>query len=130
MVDPVAGRTVLGGLTVITLAGDLDVAVAPGIADALAVRPEAARPDLVVDLRQVTFMECSAVGAIMAAYRTTRDAGGCLRVVLPRAGYRRVLELTHPSVLCFFDDLQQATTPVCGVHHRVLARMRCAAAFN
>ncbi|MER6706848.1 STAS domain-containing protein [Streptomyces fumanus] len=61
--------------------GDLDIAVAPILTarlDALTAHP---RPDLVVDLGPVPFLDCSALGVLCRARRRIRERHGGLRLV-------------------------------------------------
>ena len=110
-------RTMLHGLTVIGLAGDLDVATVAELRRQLAPRPSASLPDLALDLREVGFMDCAVVGALMTARNEVADAGGCVRLAGPGFGVRRILSLCHlDEVFCIYDTLSEATEPVCARH--------------
>lgn len=115
---PVIGtRTMVHGLTVIGLAGDLDVATVAELRRQLAPRPSASLPDLAIDLREVEFMDCAAVGAIIAVRNEVVDAGGCVRLAGPGMAVRRILSLCHlDEVFCIYDTLSEATEPVCARH--------------
>jgi anti-anti-sigma factor len=105
------------GLTVIGLAGDLDVATVAELRRQLAPRPSASLPDLALDLREVAFMDCAVVGALIAARNDVADAGGCVRLAGPGMGVRRILSLCHlDEVFCIYDTLSEATGPVCARH--------------
>ena len=115
-------RTMVHGLTVIGLAGDLDVAAVAELRRQLAPRPSASLPDLVVDLREVEFMDCAVVGAMVAARNEVADAGGCLRLAGPGSVARRLLALCHlDEVFCIYDTLSEATDPVCARHRALRA---------
>jgi anti-anti-sigma factor len=115
---PVIGtRSMVHGLTVIGLAGDLDVATVAELRRQLAPRPSASLPDLALDLREVAFMDCAVVGALIAARNDVADAGGCVRLAGPGMGVRRILSLCHlDEVFCIYDTLSEATEPVCARH--------------
>jgi anti-anti-sigma factor len=115
---PVIGtRSMVHGLTVIGLAGDLDVATVAELRRQLVPRPSASLPDLAVDLREVAFMDCAVVGALIAARNEVADAGGCVRLAGPGIGVRRILSLCHlDEVFCIYDTLSEATEPVCARH--------------
>jgi anti-sigma B factor antagonist len=113
---------VVDGMTLVTLAGDLDLASASGLRGDLTGSKAASRPDVAVDLRQVTFMDCSVVGVLVAAYKRVRAAGGCLRLVGDDRGPLRLIRLCKlDRVLCVHDSLEVATATVCH-RHRVSAR--------
>ena len=59
------------GPTVVRVSGEIDVATAPKLRDSLA----GVDGDVVVDLSGVTFMDSTALGALVAAASRTRDAG-------------------------------------------------------
>ena len=117
---PVIGtRTMVHGLTVIGLAGDLDVATVAELRRQLAPRPSASLPDLAVVLREVEFMDCAVVGAMIAARNEVADAGGCVRLAGPGSQARRLLSLCQlDEFFCIYGTLSEATDPVC-VRHRV-----------
>lgn len=110
-------RTMVHGLTVIGLAGDLDVATVAELRRQLVPRPSASRPDLAIDLREVEFMDCAVVGAMIAARSQVADAGGCVRLAGPGVVARRILSLCQlDEVFCIYDTLSEATQPVCARH--------------
>jgi anti-anti-sigma factor len=105
------------GLTVVGLAGDLDVATVPELRRQLAPRPSASLPDLAVDLREVEFMDCAVMGAMVAARNEVARAGGCVRLAGPGSKARRLLSLCQlDEVFCIYDTLSEATAPVCARH--------------
>jgi anti-sigma B factor antagonist len=117
MRDGVVDQQIVDGMTVLTVTGELDVLVAAGLRRSLTASATATRPDVVVDLRQVTFMDCSAVGALMALYRRVRAAGGCLRLIGAEQGALRLVQLCKlDGVLCVHDSLEKAIAPVCDRH--------------
>jgi anti-sigma B factor antagonist len=87
-------ETFSGGL-VLTLAGELDAYDAPSLrtafADAVAA---AAGATVVLDLTAVTFLDSTALGAVVGLLRRIRESDGELRVVLPETEARRIFELT------------------------------------
>ena len=117
MADRAVDRRDVDGLTLVTLAGELDLACCCALRCALQPLPSARMPDLAVDLREVTFMDCAAVGTLVRAYRTVRSAGGCLRLIGPQHGPARLLDLCQlEGVLCVHDSVEAATTPSCHTH--------------
>jgi len=80
--------------TVVVLTGELDVAVASTLHRMLPEIPSATLPNIVVDLRRVDFIDCSAVGALVRAHRCAASVGGHVRVVGARPQPLRLLQLT------------------------------------
>lgn len=65
---------------VVELAGELDLATAPGLQPALRGLLAQGRNRILIDLAEVTFMDGFTLGVLIAAQRDVRRAGGCLRV--------------------------------------------------
>jgi anti-sigma B factor antagonist len=81
------------GATVVSARGEVDAYVAPALADAFASQAKTSG-GIVVDLASVSFMDSTALGAVVRAVRELGEAGRPVRVVLPRGSARRVFELT------------------------------------
>jgi len=89
-----------GGWTIISVVGELDLAVAPRIRHAAAEALGPARrgptpPQVVLDLGSVHFIDSSGLGIAFGVLRRVRQAAGALRVVV-----------TEPQVLALFELLQ------------------------
>jgi anti-sigma B factor antagonist len=83
-----------GGL-VVTLSGELDAYDAPALRTAFSDAATAAGgATVVLDLAAVTFLDSTALGAVVGLLRRVRENGGQLRVVLPETDARRIFELT------------------------------------
>ena len=95
--------------TYVTVAGELDIATAPDLRDRLmaAVRRGAKR--IVVDLRDVTFMDSVAMAAILHV-RTQLGANGRFAVVLGAQSYTQlVFEIAGlPRCLTLFETREEA----------------------
>ena len=68
--------------TLIAGSGEVDIATVPPLRAALAEAAEAESPRLIVDLTDVTFIDCVGVGAILHAKRRA-GAEGRMAVVVP-----------------------------------------------
>lgn len=79
--------------TVLTVAGELDVAGAPELRQHVmaAVRTGATR--LVLDLTGVDFIDSFGLGVLVGALKRVRLLDGDLRLVVPEPRVRRVLEV-------------------------------------
>jgi anti-anti-sigma factor len=113
----VSGHWTSQGVTVVSLAGDHDVATVDDLRGWLVPAPSATRPDLAVDLRDVEFIDCAVVGALVAARNIAIGTGGCVRLASLRAVPRRVLSLCAlADVFCVYDALDEAAAAVCARH--------------
>ena len=92
-----------GGATVVHVAGEVDLATAPRLEDALAgVESEV----VVIDLSRCTFLDSAGIRTLVSAERRLSDEGRSLRIVSVDPGILRLLEITavdsliavHPSL--------------------------------
>jgi len=88
--------------------GELDLATAPALEDRVltAVRDAAGRP-VVLDLRELTFMDSTGVRTLVAAHQAAAEHGSDLRVVRPAPGspVSRVIEISGiDDALGLVDD--------------------------
>ena len=83
---------------VLTQAGELDIATAPRLFERLAPHR---RPgtEVVLDLREVWFMDCYTLGCIVAAHVDSATEGWTLRVLVETPPVRRLLDLTGAAQL-------------------------------
>jgi anti-sigma B factor antagonist len=79
-------------LPVVVAEGEVDAFAAPDLEAAL--EDAARRANVVVDLERVSFMDSTALGLVARAVRLHGEAGGLVRVVLPRGSARRIFEIT------------------------------------
>jgi anti-anti-sigma factor len=89
------------GHVVVLLCGELDVADAAGVADALAVvvarQPEnvAREQEIIVDLARLESADSSGVAALARGRKLARHTGGDLLLAAPQCQVLRVLGLTR-----------------------------------
>jgi anti-sigma B factor antagonist len=70
--------------SVLTLSGEFDTLTASDVRDKVAeVVGQADAPHILIDLREVTFMDSSALGVLVGALRTARSLGGEVRIIGP-----------------------------------------------
>lgn len=113
----VVGRRTVNGLTVVQLAGELDVVAVHLLRRNLRASHFASLPDLAVDLRAVTFIDCATVGVLIATRNRVALAGGCVRVAGLQTEPRRLLALCRlGDVLCVHESLEEATAVRCAFH--------------
>jgi anti-anti-sigma factor len=105
------------GSTVVTLAGELDLAESLVLRRALTRLPDASLPNVVADLRCVDFMDCSALRAFVSAHLAVASQGGCLRIVVRHQQPLDLLRMTGlTAVFCLHDRLGTAVDPLCCNH--------------
>ncbi|MFF3817865.1 STAS domain-containing protein [Streptomyces bluensis] len=94
---PCHSERTVGGTTVVVLRGEIDILTAPAVAARLDALTAGPHPDLVLDLRPVTFIDCTGVGLLCRARNRTIARDGRLRLVTDSAGVRRILHGTFLS---------------------------------
>lgn len=91
-------ETVPGGVVVVHVAGELDLATASVLEEALSSRPESQR--VVIDLGACSFLDSSGVRVLVTATRSLEESGGRLDLVVTEdSGVARVLEITRIDTL-------------------------------
>jgi len=97
------------GVPVVRVTGEIDVATAPALREHLTTHESAGAPVVVVDLTDVTFVDSTALGVLVGAYRRLGDAGSTLRLVVTEARILKVLEITDlMSVFPVFATVDEA----------------------
>jgi anti-sigma B factor antagonist len=82
------------GLAVVVVVGELDLATAPRLAEALAEMAEPGRV-ILVDLSATEFMDCAGIAPLVAACEHQRHLGGDLFLEAPSGAVSRVIECTQ-----------------------------------
>ncbi len=75
------GDRVAGGLPVIEVSGEVDLATAPLLRERLESHLEAGATSVVVDLRATTFLDSTGLGVLVTALKRCRESGGELHLV-------------------------------------------------
>ncbi|MPY64905.1 STAS domain-containing protein [Streptomyces spongiae] len=107
--NPHAHSRRTGPFTVVALSGEIDIAAEDFVAehlDAATARPE---PDVLVDLRGVTFFDCSGLRLLCRAEARARERGGRLRIVSDLPRLRRLLRAA--GLLTRFPPLAELPPP-------------------
>lgn len=84
----------LGGWTVVSLYGELDVATAPALREELIELVNDGHTRLVLDLEGIDFLDSTGLGSLIGALRRTRTHGGDLRLVGTDTRITRLFEIT------------------------------------
>jgi anti-sigma B factor antagonist len=88
-------RSRLDGAVVVALEGEFDLAWAPALRDELVSALTNGTSKLVVDLTEATFLDSSALGALVGAGKVAANGGGWIRLVAPRENVARLLRITQ-----------------------------------
>ncbi|KAF3463306.1 STAS domain-containing protein [Streptomyces sp. Tu 3180] len=103
--------TATDGIRVLTAVGEIDHHTGQSLQQALDVTGTT-RPRIVIDLRQVTFLDSSGINLLITAHQHTTQAGGRLRLAGPTPPVQRVLQLVGVDQLIDCrETLHHALTP-------------------
>ncbi len=80
---------------VVTAEGELDLSAAPRLATVLSMAAASPQHTVVLDLLPATFIDSTALGAIMRASSECEAVGKALVVVVADGPVRRLLEITN-----------------------------------
>src|SRR6478609_9534911 len=84
----------VGPWTVVAVQGEIDVSSADALRDELSTVLERERTDLVIDLREVRFMDSTGLGVLVGTLKKVRLQGGTLQLVIDSERLLKVLRLT------------------------------------
>lgn len=102
----VSVETTPAGAAVATVTGELDMATAPGLEQAL--EPVDAAERLVLDLAGCTFVDSSAIRVLAARAHAADAAGGGVALVVTDPGVRRALEIAAIDTVVDLHDSRAA----------------------
>ncbi|MCH0562271.1 MULTISPECIES: STAS domain-containing protein [unclassified Streptomyces] len=98
---PVRSERSATGTTVVAPHGDLDLLSAPPLSARLDTLTAGPRPDVVLDLRAVSFIDCSGLGVLCRARNRALARQGRLRLVADSAHFLRIVR--HVGLDGVFD---------------------------
>jgi anti-anti-sigma factor len=102
----------LSGSTVIELSGELDLLATTELVTSLDAVCETRPPRLVLDLRKVTFLDCSGLSLLCRIRNRLRGERSRLLLVLDDPRHRRLLRLTRLSdTFDIVTDVNSAIAP-------------------
>lgn len=82
-----------GESAVVVLQGELDLYSAAELRELLINLGSAGHHDIVLDLRDLTFIDSAGLGVLVGALRRARTEGGNLALVSPRPSVKKVLDV-------------------------------------
>jgi len=87
--------TEYGVVTVLTLRGEIDLASAPPLRQALVEAADRVGVVVVVDLDEVEFIDSTGLGVLIGGLKRARTSGGDLMLVCTQPRIIRLLEMTR-----------------------------------
>jgi anti-sigma B factor antagonist len=93
--DETADEATAGGVGVLAAGGEIDYAASPLLHEHIAGHIKAGTRHLVIDLSGATFIDSTAIGVLMGAVGSLREAcGGALAVVCVDENVLKILEIS------------------------------------
>lgn len=89
----------LGHRATIQAGGEIDLATSPQLQAVLVELVDRGCHQLIIDLEQVSFLDCAGIRVLVDARRRAQEHGGSLKLVRPRPLVRRVLEITEMTTV-------------------------------
>lgn len=86
-----SSERVIAGTTVMELHGEIDLLTGHPLSTRLDALTAVPCPDLVLDLRALSFIDCAGLGVLCRAQNRIAARGGRLRLVTGRTGFLRIL---------------------------------------
>lgn len=90
-----AGRRSVAGTTVVELSGELDILATAGLTPYLDALARVSHSDFIIDLRSVTFIDCSGLSLLCRFRMRALENGGRVRIVSADPLFARLLRLTR-----------------------------------
>ncbi|MDE9366942.1 STAS domain-containing protein [Luteipulveratus sp. YIM 133132] len=104
-----------GDITVVTLAGEVDVFSAPTLRDELAAVIAADHTMLLADLTDVPFLDSTGLGVLVGRLKTVRVQGGELRLVITSDRVLRNFQITGlDKVFRIYSTAQEGLADMAG----------------
>jgi len=94
MVFKLATADLGDGIFSVSVAGEVDLATAPELKEALGEVVSSGAVGVLVDLSNATFIDSTTLGVLMGAVRRLRPAGGELVIACADANIRKIFEIT------------------------------------
>ncbi len=97
------------GVTLVVPRGDIDLSTADQVKRTLTQLIDGGQTKLVLDLADVSYIDSSGLGALVATMKQARAAGGNLRLCGLQDDVRSILEMTRLiKVIAVHSDRQEA----------------------
>ncbi len=90
-----------GEVVILDISGEIDLYNAPEIKDIINKLIEQKRYNVVINLKDVTYIDSSGIGALISSLSNLKKYQGALKIINVFASVRKVFELT--KLTSFFD---------------------------
>jgi len=97
-------ENVIGGVTVISVVGRLDVDAVEEVGTAMKNVAESPDVKLVLDLAEVSYMSSRGLSLLLELMHAAREAGGALRLAAVQPLVNEVLEISGARLLFNLDE--------------------------
>jgi anti-sigma B factor antagonist len=98
-----------GGRTIVEVGGEIDVYSAPTLRDQLNSLVGDGHYDLVVDMRQVDFLDSTGLGVLVGGLKRVRQHDGSLQLVCAQDRVLKVFRITGlTKVFAIHDNVEDA----------------------
>lgn len=95
--------------TVVAASGEIDVFTAPQLDVALTAAVAGGNGRVVVDLRQVSFLDSTGLGTLVKCLKAATGAGGWLRLVVGSPKIRKIFDITGlDAAMPISDTVEEA----------------------
>ena len=96
------------GVSTVSVAGEVDLATAPELKEALAEVINDGARGVLVDLSNATFIDSTTLGVLMGAVKRLRPAGGELAIACHDPNIRKIFEITLlDRIFAIFDSTDE-----------------------
>jgi anti-sigma B factor antagonist len=99
-----------GAVTVLTVAGEIDVATAPELRERIVELVNGGVYNLVIDMAAVEFCDSTGLGVLVGGLKRVRSHDGSLTLINVRDSVRRLFELTKLTDAFGIDGTLSATS--------------------
>ena len=103
------------GLSIIALAGEIDLACSPELREILDVHAKARRSALILDFAKVSYVDSSGLATLVEYVRKVQDFGGKLALATVNTRVRTILDLVRLSeIFPIFPTVAEAKVALAG----------------
>ena len=97
------------GISVLRIEGEVDLYNAPQIKDTVRKQIEGGKNQILINLRAVSYIDSSGIGALISSLSNVKKAGGVLKISDIQGSVRKVFELTKlTGFFEIFDNEEMA----------------------
>ena len=101
------------GISVLGVTGEIDVHTAKEFKEAVDALIGAGQKHVVLDMRQVTYMDSSGFGTLLSATKRVRPRGGSVNLAGCTSAINRIMHITRlDSIFGVFDSVEEACSAV------------------